>query len=127
MKYNHWILFCLLLSAATVSTAGDIQVSCQPDLRIYLDDTFMGTSNAMEDGLCLAKVAPGAHTIRVEKDGFLPKNIRIEERKYSIDRLLATNSQDLVDINIRLDIRHKASTVAMAKPRCPRRVARSYD
>jgi hypothetical protein len=92
MKFKHWILFYLLLSAALVSTAGDIQISCQPDLRIYLDEKFMGTSNTMEDGLFLAGVAPGAHTIRVEKDGFLPKNIRIEVSDYPIEVRVGTLS-----------------------------------
>ena len=85
MKSIHLFLFCLLMTVAAVSSAGDIQVSCQPDLRIYLDDKFIGTSNVMEDGLFLARVPPGAHTIRVEKDGFLPKNIRIEVSDHPIE------------------------------------------
>jgi hypothetical protein len=78
MKFTHWIFFCLLMSVAVVSSAGDIQISCEPGFQIYLDDKFKGTSNALEDGLFLASVPPGAHTIRVEKEGFQPKNIRIE-------------------------------------------------
>jgi hypothetical protein len=66
------------MSVAAVPFAGDIQVSCSPGLRIYLDGKLMGTSNAREDGLFLSAVPYGAHTIRAEKDGFLPKNIRIE-------------------------------------------------
>ena len=78
MRRAHWMCLLLVMGMTAVSFAGDIQVSCPPDLRIYLDDKFKGTSNAMEDGLFLANVPAGAHTIRVEKDGFLPKNIRIE-------------------------------------------------
>lgn len=78
MNCAHRIFLFFIISAAAVSFAGDIQVSCQPDLRIFLDGTLMGTSNAREDGLFLASVPAGAHTIRVEKDGFQPKNIRIE-------------------------------------------------
>jgi hypothetical protein len=85
MKFKHWSLFCLLLTVAVVSSAGDIQVSCQPDLQIYLDGKFKGTSNAMEDGLFLANVPPGAHTIRVEKEGFQPKNIRIEVSDHPVE------------------------------------------
>jgi len=67
-----------VMSVVAVSFAGDIQVSCSPGLRIYLDEKFKGTTNAMEDGLFLTNVSSGAHTIRVEKDGFVPQNIQIE-------------------------------------------------
>jgi len=85
MKRVLWICLFLVMSAAVVSSAGDIQVSCPPDHQIYLDDKFKGTSSAMEDGLFLAKVPAGAHTIRVEKDGFLPKNIRIEVSDHPVE------------------------------------------
>lgn len=78
MKIAHRIILFFVVSTAAVSFAGDIQVTCSEGLRIYLNDELMGTSNAMEDGLFLASVPAGAHTIRVEKDGFMPKNIRIE-------------------------------------------------
>jgi hypothetical protein len=66
------------MSAALVSSAGDIQVSCAPGLQVFLDGKLMGTSNAKEDGLFLTNIAVGAHTIRVEKDGFVPQNIQID-------------------------------------------------
>lgn len=78
MKRLQWLCLLFLMGVAVVSFAGDIQVTCPPDLRIFLDGQLKGTSNAMEDGLFLASVPAGAHTIRVEKDGFLPKEIRIE-------------------------------------------------
>jgi len=85
MKCAHRILLFFVMSAAAVSFAGDIQVSCSTGLRVYLDDKLMGTSNAREDGLFLSAVPTGAHTIRVEKDGFLPKNIRIEVSDYPVE------------------------------------------
>jgi len=78
MKIAFRIILFFVVSTAAVSFAGDIQVTCSTGLRIYLDDKLMGTSNTLEDGLFLASVPSGAHTIRAEKDGFLPKNIRIE-------------------------------------------------
>jgi len=85
---------CLIfvMSVAALSFAGDIQVSCPPGLRIYLDDTLMGTSNTKEDGLFLTAVPTGAHTIRVEKDEFLPKNIRIEVSDYPVEVRVGTLS-----------------------------------
>ena len=85
MKCAHRIILFFVVSAAAVSFAGDIQVTCSTGLRIYLDDKLMGTSNSMEDGLFLASVPSGAHTIRAEKDGFLPKNIRIEVSDHPVE------------------------------------------
>jgi hypothetical protein len=78
MNRARWICLFFVMSAAAMSYAGDIQVSCSPGLRISLDGKFVGTSSAAQDGLFLSAVPAGAHTIRVEKDGFVPQNIRIE-------------------------------------------------
>ncbi len=78
MKIAYRVILFFVVSAAAVSFAGDIQVTCSEGLSIYLDDKLMGTSNAHEDGLFLFAVPSGEHMIRVEKDGFMPKNIRIE-------------------------------------------------
>lgn len=69
MKTSHWILTICLLFAAAVTYAGDIQVLCEPGLRVYLDGEFVGTSSVREDGLVLLDVARGTHTIRIDKDG----------------------------------------------------------
>ena len=73
------------MSVAAASFAADIQVSCPPDLRIYLDDKFMGTSETMQDGLYLMDVRKGSHIIRIEKDGFIPQNIQIEVSDFPIE------------------------------------------
>ena len=92
MRCAHRIILFFVMSAAVVSFAGDVQVSCSTGLRIYLDDRLMGTSNSMEDGLFLDSVPTGEHTIRVEKDGFLPKNIRIEVSDHPIEVRVGTLS-----------------------------------
>jgi hypothetical protein len=58
--------------------AGDIQVSCEPALRIFLDGKLAGSSNAKEDGFFLANVPEGRHVIRVEKDGFIPQSFQVD-------------------------------------------------
>ena len=78
MKIARWLCLFFVTSVAAVSFAGDIQVSCSPGLRVYLDDEFMGTSSAKEDGLFLMNVPHGTRVIRVEKDGFVPQSIQIE-------------------------------------------------
>jgi len=85
MKSLRWFCLLMLISVTAVSFATDIQVSCPPDLRIYLDNQFMGTSTTVQDGLFLMDVRKGTHTIRVEKDGFVPQNIQIEVSSQPIE------------------------------------------
>jgi len=58
------------VSAVAVSSAGGVQISAEPGLRVILDGESMGVTSAKEDGLFLTGVDRGRHTIRVEKDGF---------------------------------------------------------
>lgn len=85
MKSQRWFLFFLLMSVAAGSFAGDIQVSCKPGLSVYLDDQYMGESTAMQDGLFLMNVKKGTRTIRVEKDGFVPRSIEVEVSDFPIE------------------------------------------
>ena len=72
------------MSVSAVSFAGDIQIFCPPDLRIYLDDEVMDTSSAEEDGLFLMNVPIGTRRIWVEKDGFVPQSIQVEVSNFPI-------------------------------------------
>jgi len=72
------IFLVLVLVTANISLAGDIQVICEPGLRIYLDDKLAGTSSAKEDGFFLADVRNGSHIIRVEKEGYVPQAFEVE-------------------------------------------------
>ncbi|MCG6964334.1 MAG: hypothetical protein LJE95_13830 [Acidobacteria bacterium] len=80
---RHAPLVCLLLALtlATVSMAGDIQVTCEPGLRVFLDNQLAGTSSASEHGLHLTNVPEGKHTIRVEKTGCFPQGFQVEVSK----------------------------------------------
>lgn len=84
MRYLRWSILLLLTSMPAMSFAGDIQVSCEPALRVYLDGKFVGTSSSKEDGLFLANVPGGAHVVRVEKDEFAPQSFRVEVHKAPI-------------------------------------------
>jgi len=59
------------------SFAGDIQVFCEPGVRVYLDDELVGTCSRLDDGAYLMDVAEGTHTLRVEKDGFVPQSYEV--------------------------------------------------
>lgn len=85
MKISRWLCLFVVLSVSMVAFAGDIQVSCEPGLRVFLDDEPMGTSSAREDGLFLMNVMAGSHTIRIEKDGFLPQTFDVDTTMPSIE------------------------------------------
>lgn len=78
MIRRTFIFLILVLVTANMSLAGDIQVICEPGLRVYLDDKLAGTSSAKEDGFFLADVRNGSHIIRVEKDGYVPQAFEVE-------------------------------------------------
>jgi hypothetical protein len=73
------------LAVAALASAGDIQVVCEPGLRVYLDGKLVGTSSAAEDGFFLMDVAKGAHTVRVEKDGFVPRTFEVDVPELPIE------------------------------------------
>jgi hypothetical protein len=74
----RWLCLLLVTSAAAVSFAADIQVICEPGLRVYLDGTLQGIASAREDGVFVSNVKSGTHTLRVEKDGFTPQSYTVE-------------------------------------------------
>lgn len=85
MRCLRWFCLLLVMGLPAVSFAGDVQVACGPDLRVYLDGTFVGTSSAKDDGLFLENVSEGAHVIRVEREGFVPQSFQVEVRKLPIE------------------------------------------
>ncbi len=78
MKSRYWLVAVCLMSLAAVSFAGDIQVLCDPGLRVFLDNELVGTSNVKDDGMYLMDVPRGTHIIRVEKTGCIPQVIQVE-------------------------------------------------
>ena len=85
MKSLCFLTTILLISAATVTFAGDIQIFCEPGLDVYLDNEFMGTSTEKQDGFFLIDVRKGARTIRVEKNGFVPNSLQVEVTDFPIE------------------------------------------
>lgn len=85
MRHLVWVGLLVAALAPALSFAGDVQVSCEPGLRVYLDGKLAGTSTAREDGLFLSGVSRGVHTIRVEKDGFVPQSFEVSVDKLPIE------------------------------------------
>jgi hypothetical protein len=78
MRVSRWLCLAFVMSISVVAVAGDIQVFCEPGLRVFLDGEFVGTSSAREDGLFLMNVSKGGHSVRLEKDGFLSQSIEVD-------------------------------------------------
>ena len=85
MRWLRWLCPLLLTVVPAVAFAGDVQVTCGPDLRVYLDGALVGTSSVKDDGLFLAGVPEGAHVIRVEKAGYVPQTFQVEVQKLPIE------------------------------------------
>lgn len=74
-----------LLAAPVLALAGDVQVLCEPGLRVLLEGRLAGVSSAREDGLFLVNVSSGTRTLRVEKEGYLPQTFRVEVPEQPIE------------------------------------------
>ncbi len=56
MKMILSTLFCLLTAISCLAgTSGDIQITCEPGARIWLDNVFKGKSSADENGLFISR------------------------------------------------------------------------
>ena len=79
-------LLCLLLAIGlpAAAIAGDIQITCEPGLHVYLDGNLVGTSKASEDGLYLVNIPEGRHIVRVEKPGCFPQGFEVNVTKLPI-------------------------------------------
>ena len=68
------LMFLGLLAPAGAAEGdrGYIEVQCEGDLKVFLDNKFVGVSD--EGGLTLRHVPIGPHVVRLEKDGYHPVN-----------------------------------------------------
>ncbi|HEY6010820.1 MAG TPA: PEGA domain-containing protein [Nitrospirota bacterium] len=77
------LLLTVFLSCTTPAFAGmgDLQVTCEPGLRVFVDNVFKGISNESEGGLFISDLPPGPHTVKVIKKGLQPfeKAIMVKE------------------------------------------------
>ncbi|GAI74739.1 unnamed protein product, partial [marine sediment metagenome] len=77
------LLAAMLICASVSQTAeavGDLQITADPGLRVYLDeeDNFVGKTNEYDDGLYLEGLPVGSHAVIIKKSGFLPGRFMIE-------------------------------------------------
>ena len=68
-----WFLWIIVFfSGLTPVSAGtgDLQVTCESGVRVFIDNNFRGVSTESEGGLFISDLTPGAHTVKVIKKGF---------------------------------------------------------
>lgn len=63
--------------AADTPPAGDLLVTCWPGFRVVLDGAPAGVTVSEEDGRYLTGLAAGEHVVRIEKDGFVPREYTV--------------------------------------------------
>ncbi|MFC1812408.1 DUF1566 domain-containing protein [Thermodesulfobacteriota bacterium] len=63
-------LFVFLFMAHTVLAGGDIQITCEPEVRIWLNNDFKGTTTSDDNGMFIEGLPPGDYNIKATKTGF---------------------------------------------------------
>lgn len=69
-----WLLASVLsLGVADAADMGSLRVSCPAGAAILVDGTRVGVCAAAADGTSLGGLSAGQHILRIEQDGFLPR------------------------------------------------------
>lgn len=76
-KIHFTLTLLFLISMFTMQTevnaaTGDLQVTCEANIRIFIDNDFKGVTNDSENGLFIENLSPGRHTLKAIKKGFDP-------------------------------------------------------
>jgi hypothetical protein len=65
------VLFLWVCAAALrADSGGDIQITCEPDVRIWLNEDFKGKTTVDDNGLYIEHLPPGKYTIKAAKTGY---------------------------------------------------------
>lgn len=62
----------LIIFPSFVHAAGDLQITAEPGVRIWLDDQFKGKTTADDMGMFIEKLQSGTHEVKAAKEGFKP-------------------------------------------------------
>ncbi len=67
------LLFVLIIWAPCVAiAAGDIQITCEPGIRIWLNNDFKGKTTIDDNGIFIEGLSQGNYIIKAAKTGFNP-------------------------------------------------------
>jgi len=65
------LLLAFLVPGATYA-GGELQIVCQPGVKIYVDGVFHGTTDAAQEGLFIEGLSFGTHTVKASLAGYAP-------------------------------------------------------
>lgn len=77
MKNGLHIILMVLVMGVTVFAESYIQVVCEPGVKIFLDGTFKGISNADDSGLIIENLVPGTYEVKAVRTGFASQQSRL--------------------------------------------------
>jgi|GEM_PF-3416008 len=63
-------LFVFLFMAHMVLAGGDIQITCEPGVRIWLNNDFKGTTTSDDNGMFIEGLPPGNYNVKATKTDF---------------------------------------------------------
>ena len=69
-------IFLLIVMSARLTAQQDsyLQVKAEPNIKVFLNDEFKGTTNVEFNGLIIEELKAGTYNIRVDKEGFTPQS-----------------------------------------------------
>lgn len=78
-RISIFLIFLILISSSVVLGAakGDIQISAEPGLLVYIDGEFFGKTSKVFEGLYIENLNTGQHTVKVVKKGFNPRKFKV--------------------------------------------------
>lgn len=85
------IIILIAVSSAAAQT-GDIQITCETGVRIWLDKDFKGETTQEENGMFIEDLAAGEYRVKAEKSGF-----------ESINRVVKVNQDMTTEVKILFD------------------------
>ena len=76
-----FLFFILYAGTLLAAMGGDVQITCEPDVRIWVDEVFKGVTTVDDNGLYVENLGPGIRKIKAAKSGY-----KIEERSVEVLR-----------------------------------------
>ncbi|MHC1730671.1 MAG: FISUMP domain-containing protein [Bacteroidales bacterium] len=73
MKAIKLSVLILSLTIKALSQPSYIQIIAEPEISVFLDDSFKGKTTLELGGLIIEKITSGQHSIKVVKEGFNPQ------------------------------------------------------
>jgi len=91
MKGIIFLSVLLIISARGLSQVSHLQVVSESGIAVFLDGKFKGTTSTEYGGLIIQNISSGQHTIKVVKEGYLPREESISVKAgevftYQVDK-----------------------------------------